>query len=101
MCWLFLEIALLLDGLRILVAGNARFTDRLAAEGWPARLVGLLLMAPIPLTFVIALGLGVLGQLGIVGMIDESAASRLEIMVTVLCVAGALAVLWVQGRTEE
>jgi hypothetical protein len=101
MLWLLLQIGLLLQGLRFLMSGKARFTDRLSAEGWPVRLAGLLLMAPVPLTVAFALGIGVLANQGIVRMLDQSTAAVLEIIVTVLCVGGALAVLWVQGRTVE
>ena len=101
MAWRLLQIRLLLQCLGFLMSGKARFTDRLSAEGRPARLVGLLLMAPVPLTVVFALGLGALAGRGVVGMLSKSTAAVLEIMVMVLCVGGALAVLWVQGRTEE
>ncbi len=65
MACMIIEIIMILGGLYALIAGKFNLTDRFYLQGWKARIVGLLWMSPLPITFVIGLAAGIFIALGV------------------------------------
>lgn len=91
MCTLLLQIAMLIDGIYIIITGNAWFTDRLKVKGWPARIVGLILLAPIPLTILIIVALSFLIRTGTLPYSTRDSFSFLDLPIAIGCMLIALA----------
>jgi hypothetical protein len=66
MACLVVEIMMIFSGLYTLVTAKLNLTDRVHLQGWRARVVGLLWIAPLPVTFVIGLVAGVMMSIGII-----------------------------------
>jgi hypothetical protein len=58
MCFLILEIATLVAGIVALVKGKISFTRTLVVRGVMARVIGVVLMLPLPLSFFIIFAIG-------------------------------------------
>ncbi len=65
MACLIIEVIMILGGLYALVTARFSLTDRFYLPGWKARIVGLVWMSPLPVTFSIGLATGVLIVLGV------------------------------------
>lgn len=55
-----LEIILAIYGLYILVAGKMKLSATKVVEGAPARLISLIMIAPLPLSFAVGLAIGIM-----------------------------------------
>jgi hypothetical protein len=55
---LCVELAMLILGLYALIAGKVSITSSLVVEGIPARIVGLLMIAPLPIAFCVGIIVG-------------------------------------------
>jgi hypothetical protein len=64
MCTLIAEILMLIGGLYALIAGKVKLTKNLRLDGWRARVAGLILVAPMPLAFLIGVLLALLAEAG-------------------------------------
>jgi len=64
MCTLIAEILMLIGGLYALIAGKVKLTKNLRLDGWRARVAGLILVAPMPLAFLIGILLALLVEAG-------------------------------------
>ncbi len=65
MACLVIEIIMILGGLYALIKAKLNLTDRFYLEGWRARVVGLIWIAPLPVTFLIGLAAGLLIVVGV------------------------------------
>ena len=90
MCTLIAEILMLIGGLYALIAGKVKLTKNLRLEGWRARVVGLILAAPMPLALLIAILLGLLVG---AGTLPQSALDYAGIIDLVLVLLALVAVV--------
>jgi hypothetical protein len=86
MCLLLAEIIMILGGLYALIAGRIKLTRNISLEGIHARIAGLILIAPLPLAFLIG---GLTGFLIGVGALPPSAQNYIG-LIELLLVVGAL-----------
>jgi hypothetical protein len=96
--WLLIaEIGMLLYGVYTLFTGKIRFSQHINLEGRQARIVGLFLISPIPLLFVV--GIFLVSLIGS-GILPESAANVLGIAEYILTLIGSIGA-YVYGRYES
>ncbi|MBV9122606.1 MAG: hypothetical protein JO112_04550, partial [Planctomycetes bacterium] len=98
-----LEVAMLLAGIYALVTGKVKLTKKIAAQGAAARLAGLVMMLPWPLSYCIGFAYGTYlvsrGQ-----PIDRSNLLMVGTLIDLGCTAGCLAVaavITLLGAQEE
>jgi hypothetical protein len=63
MCLLIAEIIMLMGGMYALIAGKVELTKGISLEGWRARVVGIFLVAPLPVSFLAGFAIGALVEL--------------------------------------
>ena len=88
MC-LVVEIIMLLGGLYALITGKIKLTRGADLVGWKARVVGLILISPLPLALVAGLFLGLLIAVDILPASAQSIASIIEGLIVLGSLAGA------------
>lgn len=85
MCTLIAEVMMLLGGLYAIFAGKLKLTNSLQLEGAPARIAGIFLVLPLPLSLAAGFLIGLLIGLG---FISEGALAAGAIVEIVLVLAG-------------
>jgi hypothetical protein len=88
MCLLILEIIMLIVGLIGLIGGKLSLRG-FPMEGKRARIAGLIMALPLPLAFGAGLLIGVLISAGVIPSSAASAASAIELVITLGCLGGA------------
>jgi len=88
MC-LVAEIIMLLGGLYALVAGKIKLTRGADLTGWKARIVGLILISPLPLALLTGLFLSLLIAVDILPASAQSIAPIIEAVLVLGALAGA------------
>ena len=91
MACLIVEIMMAFSGLYALVAAKFKLTSRFHLVGWRARIVGLFWIAPFPVSFFIALVIGLLVNLGVFPESAMTYAGCIEPVVMIGAVVGSLA----------
>jgi hypothetical protein len=92
--FLILEIPMLIGGLYALIAGKLTPSKGLRLQGRRARIIGLFLIAPLPLTLISGLVLGIfIAANGLDSSIFQAVTIIVEVLLTLVClaVAGILA----------
>jgi len=84
---LVVEIAMLLVGIYALITGKLRLAYSLPLEGWRARVAGLLLAAPLPLTLLIGMLIGLV----LAGSDASTSVQDTTTIVEIVLVVGGLA----------
>jgi hypothetical protein len=99
MCLFVAELIMLAGGIYALIAGKVKLTQRLSLEGRQARVAGLFLAVPFPLSllagFVLGLAMGVDGFEA-----AQSYAAVTEIVLVLLGLLGAVVFAWVVKSRE-
>jgi uncharacterized membrane protein YqjE len=89
---LIVEIGYFIWGLYVLIAGRVRLSRSLNLEGRRARVVGLIMVAPLPLAFLTGLLMGALIQAGVLPTpVVRSYGTIIEILIVAGALAGILA----------
>jgi hypothetical protein len=89
---LLVEIGYFIWGLYVLIAGRVRLSRSLNLEGRRARVVGLIMVAPLPLAFLTGLLMGALIQAGVLPTpVVRSYGTIIEILIVAGALAGILA----------
>ncbi len=83
MCLLVIEIIMLIGGLYALIAGRIKLSNAISLEGWPARIVGIILIVPLPLALLIGMVIGVLISTGALPPSVLNYASIIDILLVV------------------
>lgn len=91
-----LQIGLFVMGIVMLITGRMKLSANKVVEGWPARLLGLLALVPLPLCLLIGLVFGI--RAGLQGQVDVSSQEKIILGVTEAGITlGDLALLFIIG----
>jgi hypothetical protein len=90
MCLLIIEIIMLIGGLYALIAGRIKISAAISLEGWQARIAGIMLIAPLPLAFLIGVLISLLISTGALPPSVLSYASIIEILLVVVTFAAVI-----------
>lgn len=101
MCMLFLEIGMFVAGLVALIAGKLRLSKNNNLTGTRARIVGVILMLPLPLAFGIGLIIGAMAGSGAISSDILQYAACIDIGLVIAGLAGAYGYAAVSKPPEE
>lgn len=86
MCILFLALGMLIFGIITLITGKFQITRNKSAYGAPARIVGVIMLLPLPLFFLTSFLLGV-GIAATGGQVNQEDMPRLERMLSIVAIS--------------
>lgn len=101
MCTLIAELIMLVGGIYALISGKLKLTKNLQLEGTRARVAGIILALPLPLSLISGVIVGVLISMGYMETESVITAGLIEIVLVLAGLAGAFLYAYLTQPKDE